>query len=51
MSDAPNSKFERDTWPELSRLAKDVPAAGIHFQSTQLSEPLSRPFRCQANTS
>lgn len=40
MSDAPNSKYERDTWPELARLAKDVPAAGIHFQSKQLSEPL-----------
>lgn len=25
--------FERDTWPELERLAKDVPEAGIHFQS------------------
>ena len=26
------SIFERDTWPELSRLASDMPEAGIHFQ-------------------
>ncbi|KAG9241673.1 FAD dependent oxidoreductase [Calycina marina] len=32
VSDLPNSKYERDTWPELARLAKDVPEAGIHFQ-------------------
>lgn len=25
-------RFERDTWPELARLAKDLPEAGIHFQ-------------------
>lgn len=24
--------FERDTWPELSRLAQDLPEAGVHFQ-------------------
>lgn len=24
--------YERRTWPELQRLAKDVPEAGIHFQ-------------------
>ena len=28
------AQFERDTWPELARLAKDVPDAGIHFQDT-----------------
>jgi D-amino-acid oxidase len=28
------AQFERDTWPELSRLASDVPEAGIHFQDT-----------------
>ena len=26
------NKFERDTWPELERLARDLPEAGIHFQ-------------------
>jgi D-amino-acid oxidase len=26
--------LERRTWPELERLARDVPAAAIHFQST-----------------
>jgi hypothetical protein len=25
-------QFERDSWPELSRLAKEQPEAGIHFQ-------------------
>jgi hypothetical protein len=40
MSDAANSKYERNTWPELARLAKDVPEAGIHFQSTYLSIPI-----------
>jgi hypothetical protein len=24
--------YERNTWPELARLAKDVPEAGLHFQ-------------------
>jgi len=28
--------YERRTWPELKRLAKDVPEAGIHFQSQSL---------------
>ncbi|CAK7205405.1 D-amino acid oxidase [Sporothrix eucalyptigena] len=32
MSDAPGSRWEHDTWPELQRLAKEVPEAGIHFQ-------------------
>ncbi|GAB7346868.1 hypothetical protein MBLNU459_g1950t1 [Dothideomycetes sp. NU459] len=26
--------FERDTWPELARLAQDHPEAGVHFQET-----------------
>lgn len=26
------AQFERDTWPELQRLASNVPEAGIHFQ-------------------
>lgn len=33
MADAAGSKWENNTWPELARLAKDVPEAGIHFQS------------------
>jgi len=34
MASAEDSKWERNTWPELARLAKDVPEAGIHFQDT-----------------
>ncbi|GAM90138.1 hypothetical protein ANO11243_081780 [Dothideomycetidae sp. 11243] len=30
----PARQYERDTWPELARLARDVPEAGIHFQDT-----------------
>jgi len=30
------AQFERDTWPELSRLASDVLEAGVHFQDTVL---------------
>jgi hypothetical protein len=26
------NRWEKGTWPELARLAKDVPGAGIHFQ-------------------
>lgn len=32
----PNADYERDTWPELARLAKDLPEAGVHFQDTQI---------------
>ncbi|KAF2459052.1 D-amino acid oxidase [Lineolata rhizophorae] len=28
------AKYERDTWPELERLANEVPEAAIHFQDT-----------------
>ncbi|EPE28508.1 Nucleotide-binding protein [Glarea lozoyensis ATCC 20868] len=34
MADEAGSKYERNTWPELARLARDVPEAGIHFQNT-----------------
>ncbi|TVY30236.1 D-amino-acid oxidase [Lachnellula hyalina] len=34
MSDKASCKWEKNTWPELARLAKDVPEAGIHFQDT-----------------
>lgn len=30
------ANFERDTWPELSRLAADALEAGVHFQNTVL---------------
>lgn len=32
MSANENSRWERRTWPEIQRLAADVPEAGIHFQ-------------------
>src|SRR3569833_337951 len=34
MANEPDSRYERDTWPEMKRLATEVPEAGIHFQST-----------------
>ncbi|GAO15988.1 uncharacterized protein UV8b_04468 [Ustilaginoidea virens] len=36
MSTRDNSRWERRTWPEISRLAKEVPEAGIHFQPTRI---------------
>lgn len=33
MATAANSRWERETWPELKRLATEVPEAGIHLQS------------------
>ncbi|KKA28796.1 hypothetical protein TD95_002850 [Thielaviopsis punctulata] len=36
MSDAPGSRWERETWPELKRLAAETPSAGIHFQKTHV---------------
>jgi len=27
-------KFEKETWPELDRICREVPEAGIHFQET-----------------
>lgn len=33
------SRWEKNTWPELARLAKDVPEAGIHFQSKHPATP------------
>lgn len=33
MSTVENSIWEKRTWPELKRLAQEVPEAGIHFQS------------------
>ncbi|OAA66779.1 d-amino acid oxidase [Niveomyces insectorum RCEF 264] len=36
MNPASESRWERRTWPELKRLATDVPEAGIHFQKTRV---------------
>ncbi|KAG9519440.1 FAD dependent oxidoreductase, partial [Aureobasidium melanogenum] len=30
----PSQEYERNTWPELARLAEEHPEAGIHFQDT-----------------
>lgn len=30
----PSAEYERDTWPELARLARDLPESGVHFQDT-----------------
>jgi len=32
-----SNRWERRTWPELQRLAAEVPEAGIHFQSKESS--------------
>lgn len=29
----PFNEYEKNTWPELDRLARDVPEAGIHFRA------------------
>jgi glycine/D-amino acid oxidase-like deaminating enzyme len=29
-------KFERATWPELDRICRDVPEAGVHFQESRI---------------
>ncbi|KAI3395933.1 hypothetical protein diail_644 [Diaporthe ilicicola] len=36
MSTQENSRWERRTWPELKRLAAEVPEAGIHFQTAMI---------------
>ncbi|KAF4509093.1 hypothetical protein G6O67_005396 [Ophiocordyceps sinensis] len=36
MADDENSRYERRTWPELKRLAEQVPEAGIHFQKSRV---------------
>lgn len=33
MATEKNSSWERRTWPEIKRLAVEVPEAGIHLQS------------------
>lgn len=39
VSPASDNRWEKNTWPELARLASDVPEAGIHFQGTFLPLP------------
>ncbi|KAM0344901.1 hypothetical protein ACHAPU_007034 [Fusarium lateritium] len=36
MATKENSRWERETWPELKRLAQHFPEAGIHFQNTRV---------------
>ncbi|KOS23191.1 D-amino-acid oxidase [Escovopsis weberi] len=36
MASDENSRWERRTWPELQRLAKEAPEAGIHFQKVHI---------------
>lgn len=36
MNNAADQRWERRTWPELSRLAAEVPEAGIHFQNCRI---------------
>ncbi|KAI6797003.1 FAD dependent oxidoreductase [Hortaea werneckii] len=31
---SPSETYERNTWPELERIAHDLPEAGVHFQDT-----------------
>lgn len=31
---SPSQSYERNTWPELERLARDMPESGVHFQGT-----------------
>jgi hypothetical protein len=37
----PEQRYERNTWPVLSRLAKNAPEAGIHFQGRFPKIPMS----------
>ncbi|KAH6876089.1 D-amino acid oxidase-like protein [Alternaria rosae] len=36
MSAEPSSRYERRTWPQLKRLATEVPEAGIHLQKCRI---------------
>jgi hypothetical protein len=31
----PSQDYERNTWPELAKLAQEHPEAGVHFQGMQ----------------
>lgn len=42
MSDKAGSRWEKNTWAELARLAKNVPEAGIHFQGSSPSHSFSK---------
>lgn len=45
MSDKANSRWERETWPELKRLAQEEPEAGIHFQKVLLWRRKEEPAK------
>jgi hypothetical protein len=32
MASVENSRWERESWPEIKRLTSEVPEAGIHFR-------------------
>ena len=42
-----DSRWERRTWPGLARLAREVPEAGIHFQSNNTLSPSKHVESCQ----
>ena len=35
MKDTAAAEWDKNTWPELERLARECPEAGIHFQKTE----------------
>lgn len=45
MATKENSRWERRTWPEIKRLAAEVPEAGIHFQSECVRESFDVKLR------
>lgn len=50
MADDENSRYERRSWPELKRLAEQVPEAGIHFQSKLSPLPFPHTLALVAST-
>lgn len=40
-----DSRWERRTWPKFERLAKEVPEAGIHFQSESVRHSINPMIR------
>ncbi|KAM0267852.1 hypothetical protein ACHAPA_005449 [Fusarium lateritium] len=50
MSSREDSRWERETWPELKKLAQHVPEAGIHFQREKPSSlPSSQTLTMHRN--
>lgn len=48
MAEASNDRWERRSWPELKRLAEEVPESGIHIQSEK--DPTLLPTPRQTST-